>query len=184
MPPSEESIRAAIAREEAKIGRLEGELEDPAPRRPSSLSPLQLIPAMPAPVTSAEKVALFRSRFRGRDDIYPRFWTNARTGRKGYAAFVETCRRVDLPAAVERSRSGNGRSRLVFLLNAGGGCDGPQDGLLSHHRDDDPAPPAEHGVIRPALSQPGHPSARWIRQSHRPPTPARPAANGQYGLRR
>src|SRR5439155_1362889 len=29
--------------------------------------------------------ALFRSLFRGRDDIYPRFWTNARTGRKGYA---------------------------------------------------------------------------------------------------
>jgi hypothetical protein len=129
----------------------------------------------------SEKVALFRSRFRGRDDIYPRFWSNARTGRKGYApacanewvrgvcekprvkcgecpnqaflpvedkvildhlqgrhvvgvyplltddtcwllaadfdkaswtddvaAFAETCRAHGLPAAVERSRSGNG----------------------------------------------------------------------------
>jgi hypothetical protein len=36
-------------------------------------------------VTSAEKLALFRSLFRGRDEIYPRFWSNARTGRKGYA---------------------------------------------------------------------------------------------------
>jgi hypothetical protein len=96
MPPSEEATRDAIAREEAKIGRLEGEIEDAravlkslrerfSAQRLSSLNPLPLIPATPAPVTSAEKLALFRSLFRGRDDIYPRFWTNARTGRKGYA---------------------------------------------------------------------------------------------------
>ena len=36
-------------------------------------------------MTSAEKLALFRSLFRGRENIYPRFWSNARTGRKGYA---------------------------------------------------------------------------------------------------
>ena len=143
---------------------------------------------MPAPVTSAEKVALFRSLFRGREDIYPKFWSNARTGRKGYApacanewvhgvcekprvkcgecphqaflpvedqvildhlqgrhvvgvyplltdetcwflaadfdktswaddvaAFVETCRQTDLPAAVERSRSGNGAHVWFFF---------------------------------------------------------------------
>ena len=141
-----------------------------------------------APVTSAEKLALFRSLFRGREDIYPRFWSNARTGRKGYApacanewvrgvcekprvkcgecpnqaflpvedqvildhlqgrhvvgiyplltddtcwflaadfdktswaddvaALVETCRRADLPAAVERSRSGNGAHVWFFF---------------------------------------------------------------------
>ncbi len=143
---------------------------------------------MPTPVTSAEKVALFRSLFRGREDIYPKFWSNARTGRKGYApacanewvrgvcekprvkcgecphqaflpvedqvihdhlqgrhvigvyplladgtcwflaadfdktswaddgaAFVETCRQTDLPAAVERSRSGNGAHVWFFF---------------------------------------------------------------------
>src|SRR4030095_11884505 len=37
------------------------------------------------PASSAEKVALFRRLFRGRDDVYPRYWENPRTGRRGYA---------------------------------------------------------------------------------------------------
>jgi superfamily II DNA or RNA helicase len=37
------------------------------------------------PTTPAEKVALFRSLFRGRTDVFPRRWENAKTGRKGYA---------------------------------------------------------------------------------------------------
>jgi hypothetical protein len=36
-------------------------------------------------MASAEKVALFRSLFRGRDDVYPKLWENSRTGKKGYA---------------------------------------------------------------------------------------------------
>ena len=35
--------------------------------------------------TAAEKIALFRSLFRGRDDVFPVLWTNTRTGRTGYA---------------------------------------------------------------------------------------------------
>ncbi|MFI5395674.1 MAG: TOTE conflict system archaeo-eukaryotic primase domain-containing protein [Candidatus Binatia bacterium] len=142
----------------------------------------------PPPITSAEKLALFRSLFRGRQDVYPQFWVNARTSRKGYApacanewvhgvcekprvkcgdcpnqaflpvtdqiilrhlreprvigvyplledetcwflavdfdkhawvedvvAFVETCRSVGVPAAVERSRSGNGAHVWFFF---------------------------------------------------------------------
>jgi len=93
---SEKSIREAIAREEAKIDRVERAIKQsravleslraelPAGRL-SSPSPLLCTTAMPTPVTSAEKVALFRSLFRGRDDLYPKFWSNTRTGRKGYA---------------------------------------------------------------------------------------------------
>ncbi|MGE0191716.1 MAG: DEAD/DEAH box helicase family protein [Planctomycetota bacterium] len=33
----------------------------------------------------AEKLALFRRFFRGRDDVYPRLWENRRTAKKGYA---------------------------------------------------------------------------------------------------
>ena len=35
--------------------------------------------------TPEEKVALFRSLFRGRDDVYPQMWINSKTGKKGYS---------------------------------------------------------------------------------------------------
>ena len=143
--------------------------------------------------SGGEKIALFRSLFRGRDDVYPRRFESRKTGKSGYApacanewvrgicekprikcaecpnrrflpvtddvirwhlsgcddagqpfvagvypmlldetcfflavdfdkggwledstAFIETCRRMDLPAALERSRSGRGGH--VWLL--------------------------------------------------------------------
>ena len=36
--------------------------------------------------STAEKVALFRSLFMGREDVYPKRWENARTQKSGYAA--------------------------------------------------------------------------------------------------
>lgn len=36
-------------------------------------------------LSNAEKVALFRSLFRGRDDVFPRRWENSKTGKVGYA---------------------------------------------------------------------------------------------------
>jgi hypothetical protein len=92
------SLRHAIAREESRLLPLETELGHAqarlaklkttlaAPEEPVETSP-------PAPSTALEKVALFPSHFRGRDDIYPRFWSNARTGRKGYARMFEKRRR-------------------------------------------------------------------------------------------
>jgi superfamily II DNA or RNA helicase len=41
--------------------------------------------AVAGPNTAAEKVALFRRMFAGRQDVFPRLWVNARDGRKGYA---------------------------------------------------------------------------------------------------
>ncbi len=140
------------------------------------------------PVTPEEKVQLFRSLFRGRDDVYPKLWVNQKTGRKGYApacsnewergvcekprvkcgecpsqaflevgdrairdhlqgkhvigvypmladetcwflaadfdkgewredvgAFLEVCREVGVPAALERSRSGDGAHVWMFF---------------------------------------------------------------------
>ncbi len=142
----------------------------------------------PIPRTPADKIRLFRSLFRGREDIFPTRFVSAKTGKSGYApacrnkfvrgvcqlpkvrcgdcpnqaftpfddaavvghltgrhvmgiypllsdetcwflavdfdkstwiedvgAFVETCRRVGLPVAVERSRSGNGAHVWFFF---------------------------------------------------------------------
>ena len=41
--------------------------------------------AIPTVFSNAEKVALFRLLFRGRDDVFPRRWVNAKTGKAGYA---------------------------------------------------------------------------------------------------
>jgi len=95
-PPDQQSIRDAIAREESRLLRLEEERTQAQARLAAlktawaaqsdsteTLSSADVL--LSAHATAVEKVALFRSRFQGRKDIYPRFWTNARTGRKGYA---------------------------------------------------------------------------------------------------
>ncbi len=93
-PPDQQPTRDAIAREESRLLRLEQELTEAQARLLSLKAALaaqgDLIEislsggsALSTSSTVAEKVALFRSRFRGREDIYPRFWSNARTGRKG-----------------------------------------------------------------------------------------------------
>ena len=141
--------------------------------------------------SAREKVALFRSLFRGRDDVYPKRWENVRTGKSGYApacanewkpqicgkprikcgsctsqaflsvtdetivdhlrgrhtlgvypmladstchflaadfdketwrkdaeAFLAVCRSKGVPAALERSRSGNGGHVWIFFAEA------------------------------------------------------------------
>ena len=153
--------------------------------------PMRQASAVAAPTSHAAKVTLFSSLFRGREDVYPRFWMNERKGTKGWApacsnewqrplcqkpkvkcgecchqafdpvtpqviqdhlqghhvigvypllrdercrllaidfdkgswsddvgAFAETCRAVGLPAAVERSRSGDGAHAWFFFDEA------------------------------------------------------------------
>ena len=197
---SRDSIAAAIAAEEARLAELDRERENVRSRLNQlgiELAALDVVARRTAPaplcslsssLTSTEKVALFRSLFRGRDDIYPKLWENSRTGKKGYApacanewvrgvceklrvkcgecpnqafltvtdqiivdhlqgrhvigvyalleaetcwflavdfdkqswmedvgAFVETCRTMRVPVAVERSRSGNGAHAWFFF---------------------------------------------------------------------
>src|SRR5438876_4786407 len=88
--PDQQPIRDAIAREESRLLRLEAGISEAQARLTTLKTALaargEPIETSPSTLSTAvEKVALFRSRFRGREDMYPRFWTNARTGRKGYA---------------------------------------------------------------------------------------------------
>lgn len=42
-----------------------------------------------APETNEEKVELFLTLFRGREDIYPKRWENNKTGKSGYSPVCE-----------------------------------------------------------------------------------------------
>lgn len=53
---------------------------DPAAGRPRAATP-----PPEAGLDAVGKVTFFRSLFRGREDVFPRLWVNAKTGKKGYA---------------------------------------------------------------------------------------------------
>jgi hypothetical protein len=93
-----QEIVAKIAEEELKVSALRAELETASGRLAElrrELAPLVpegsqvALPAdsadhLDAPVSNEEKIALFRSLFRGREDVFPLRWENSRTGKSGY----------------------------------------------------------------------------------------------------
>jgi superfamily II DNA or RNA helicase len=196
-----DALRDTIAQEECLLAKLEVKQTESRHRLTVLLAELAALdteveirvrlpvsPMATTPRTSADKVRLFRSLFRGREDIFPTRFVSAKTGKSGYApacrnkfvrgvcelpkvkcgdcpnqafipfddpmvvghltgrhvmgiyplladetcwflavdfdkstwiddvgAFVETCQHVGLPAAVERSRSGNGAHVWFFF---------------------------------------------------------------------
>jgi hypothetical protein len=198
--PNRDSDLQELARLEARLAELEVERRSVEARiarlragravaaGPSIAVAPVAAPSAASPSTPAEKVALFRQLFRGRDDVFPLSWSNARRGTKGYSpacsnewrrglcekprvkcgqcphqafrrvtdqevldhlqgrqvmgvypllqderchllavdfdkdgwrddvlAFAETCCAVGVPAAIERSRSGNGAHAWFFF---------------------------------------------------------------------
>lgn len=69
----------------AKLRAAREAVKKTVPGSSNSLGP----PPAAAPVTNASapaaKIALIRSLFRGRDDVFPRRWESAKTGKAGYA---------------------------------------------------------------------------------------------------
>jgi superfamily II DNA or RNA helicase len=80
------AIRERLARLESEKAELEGSLNKLLAAQEARDSPP---PVSGAPVTNASspaaKIALFRSLFRGRDDVFPKRWENPKTGKAGYA---------------------------------------------------------------------------------------------------
>jgi len=93
-----ERLLAEISRGEQRLAELRAEAEQQAGHlmalraelaaatSEQTRIPLQVahVP-QPVPTTNTEKVVLFRSLFRGRDDVSPRRWENVRTGKSGYS---------------------------------------------------------------------------------------------------
>jgi hypothetical protein len=94
-----EALTARIAMEERRIRELQAEIDG----RRALVSSLRVEPCEPggSPVSAQQpgatelpdstslsreqKVRLFRSLFRGRDDVFPRLWVNRKTGRDGFS---------------------------------------------------------------------------------------------------
>jgi superfamily II DNA or RNA helicase len=74
----------ALDRERSEIAeRLTG-LEREA-REEESIQPIHAVARVTMASPTAAKIALFRSLFRGREDVLPRRWENPKTGKAGYA---------------------------------------------------------------------------------------------------
>src|SRR5258708_12768132 len=93
-----DALRDAIAQEEFLLAKLEAEQTESKHRLTvlrAELAALGTEPEIrvrlpvslkaPIPRTSADKVRLFRSLFRGREDIFPTRFVSAKTGKSGYA---------------------------------------------------------------------------------------------------
>jgi hypothetical protein len=52
--------------------------------KPEPTASAEHVPSTPA-MSNADKIALFRSLFRGREEIFPRRWENTKTGKSGYS---------------------------------------------------------------------------------------------------
>lgn len=78
-------LRSEIAEQSERLAALRQELSALAPGQISIPIAMTVPPSMVTPASNAEKVALFRSLFRGREDVFPRRWENPKTGRSGYS---------------------------------------------------------------------------------------------------
>lgn len=91
-------LRDAIREEEARIARLAAEHSDARARlatfraelatlgtEPEARVRPQIVAEAAVPQTPAEKVSLFRSLFRGREDVFPTRFVSKKTGKPGYA---------------------------------------------------------------------------------------------------
>ncbi len=93
-----DELLQAIADEETRLARLESEQAEARSRLAASRSELASLISEPAirvrlplaterevPRTPAEKVKLFRSLFRGREDVFPTRFVSKKTGKSGYS---------------------------------------------------------------------------------------------------
>lgn len=100
LPSAEAQLEQALAeiellrQENAELRKRVGLNEEAPPPAPATASlpaelPLETVPTVTNASSVHEKISLFRSLFRGREDVYAVHWRNERTGKKGYAPACE-----------------------------------------------------------------------------------------------
>src|SRR5437867_1923538 len=98
MKSTKEDLRSLIAQEEARVARLNSERKESCERLNALRRELEAairlqVPGShvsavnypSGPISDVEKVALFRSLFHGRDDVFPTRFLSKRTDQSGYA---------------------------------------------------------------------------------------------------
>ena len=95
---SRSEIAAAIESEEARLAELLSSVAERTAHLAALREQLDAVPhgqlsivsepaaaPLSTPTSNAQKIALFRSLFRGREDVFARRWQNPKTGRSGYS---------------------------------------------------------------------------------------------------
>lgn len=95
MAVSRDELLAQIAAEQARLAALDEEREGARQRvealrqslaeTPHPVGRLPVVASAAGPTTASEKVRLFRSLFRGREDVFPTRFVSRKTGKQGYA---------------------------------------------------------------------------------------------------
>jgi superfamily II DNA or RNA helicase len=93
-----QELLSRIAREESRLASLQAEVENSSQHLSSLRRELASLPSeqittesyqvhvlSSVPTDNTAKIALFRSLFRGREDVFPRRWENLRNGKSGYS---------------------------------------------------------------------------------------------------
>lgn len=78
----------SLRRENAELRKMLGmAISDPKAdyREHELLASIAPLPRVDSNSSTQEKIELFRTLFRGREDVYAVFWFNERTGKKGYS---------------------------------------------------------------------------------------------------
>ena len=119
-PPEQENIR--LREENARLRRLLAVHSIPIPQLPAE-NPPPTKTAKPSPPVDKEerarqRIALFRSLFRGREDVYARRWENA-DGRHGYMpAVVKDWKAINKSRPEDRKKVDQKTRKFLPLTDA------------------------------------------------------------------
>jgi superfamily II DNA or RNA helicase len=125
-----QELLSEIAQEETRLAKLKEEIEVASDRLAALREQLAAEPvvrivaqAVHAPATNAAKVALFRSLFRGREDVFPRRWENVKNGKSGYSPACDNeweydlCEKKKGPGAGRRVTCGECHNRAFIAVS-------------------------------------------------------------------